>query len=104
MDKTNFTITTLSEAPDAKFEVAGYIVYETAGQLEKALTDSLKNDPVSITVDMGKVVLFTSIGIRVILKIYRSAAEKGIAFQITNPSDVVRNVMRLSNLADLLLR
>jgi len=104
MDKTSFTITKHSEAPDIQFEAAGYIVYETAGQLEKALTDSFLDNPESITVDMEKVALFTSVGIRVILKVCRNATEKGIVFLIVNPSDTVRNVMKLSNLTDLLVK
>jgi len=104
MDKTNFTITKQSDAPEVKFEAAGYIIYDTAGEFEKPLSDSIKTDPESITVDMEKVVLFTSVGIRVILKTYRNANEKGIGFYITNPSDTVRSVLELSNLTDLLLK
>jgi len=104
MDKTSLTITGQSGAPDIKFDVAGYIAYDTAGEFEKALSDSIKDNPESITVDMEKVTVFTSIGIRVLLKVYKTTKEKGIEFQIVNPADIVKSVLKLSNLAELLLK
>jgi len=99
----NFKITRLSEAPDIKFEAEGYIVYDTSGQFIQVLRDAFDEDPESITVDMQKVVVFTSIGIRVVLKIYKSVEEKGIKFKIINPSDVVIDVLKLSGLDELLV-
>ena len=104
MESSNCTIIKRSEAPEIKLEVAGYIVYDTAGYFEKVLIESFQDNPESITVDMEKVVVFTSIGIRVILKAYKVSKEKGIVFQIDNPSDIVRNVMELSNLGSLMLK
>jgi len=104
MDKSNFTITKISEAPEVKLEAAGYIVYDTAGLFENVLTDLFQDDPESITVDMEKVVVFTSIGIRVVLKAYKTAKEKGLVFKIENPSDIVKNVLKLSNLTEFLLK
>jgi len=103
MDTSNCTITKRSEAPEIKLEVAGYIVYDTAGYFEKVLFESLQDNPESIAIDMEKVVVFTSIGIRVILKAYKIAKEKGIVYKIENPSEIVRNVLQLSNLVDLML-
>jgi len=104
MDKSPFTITGLSTAPDVKLAAQGYIVYDTAGQFEKALNDSFQDEPESITIDMENVVVFTSIGIRVILKTIKTAKKKGIEFKIENPSDIVRNVLMLSNLDKMLLK
>jgi len=104
MDNSNCTITKRSEAPELNLEVTGYIAYDTAGYFEKVLIESFQDNPESITVDMEKVVVFTSIGIRVILKAYKVSKEKGIVFQIDNPSDIVRNVMELSNLGSLMLK
>jgi len=104
MDKSSFTITRQSDAPDIKLEVTGYITYDTAGQFEKALNDSFQDDPENITIDMEKVVVFTSIGIRVVLKAYKTAKEKGIVLQIENPSEMVKTVLNLSNLAEMLLK
>jgi len=103
VDKSNFTITGQSTEQGVKFEVSGYIVYDTAGQFEKALSESFRDDPESITIDMEKVVVFTSIGIRVVLKIFKMAKEKGVGFQIENPSEIVRSVLKLSKLEEMLV-
>ena len=104
MDNPNFTITRQSEVPNIKYEVAGYIAYDTAGLFEKALNDAFQEYPQDISVDMEKVTVFTSVGIRVVLKAYKTATEKGIEFQIGNPSDTVRNVLKLSKLDIMLLK
>jgi len=103
MDNTNFSIRKVSEAPDVKFEAEGYIVYDTAGQLIKALSDSFDENPESVIIDMEKVVVFTSVGIRVVVKIYKAAEERGVKFKIINPSEVVINVLKLSGLEKLLM-
>lgn len=103
MEKTDFTITSQTETDGVKLKAVGYIVYNTATQFEKALNDALSSNPKSLTIDMDKVVVFTSIAIRVILKAYKTAQEKGIKFQIENPSDIVRNVLKLSKLEEMLV-
>jgi len=103
MDNSNCTITKRSEAPEVKLEVAGYIAYDTAGYFEKVMIESLQDDPEILAVDMEKVTIFTSIGIRVILKAYKLAKEKGIVLKVENPSEIVRSVLQLSNLVELLL-
>ena len=104
MEKSSISITEVSEAPQVEIEVSGYIAYDTAGQFEKAISDSLQNSPESLTVNMEKVVVFTSVGIKTILKAYKNAKERGTVFQIESPSDVVRNVLRLSDLTELLFK
>ena len=104
MDRSTFTITEVSAVPDVKFKVAGYIAYDTAGQFEKALNDSFQDGTESITIDMEDIVVFTSIGIRVMLKTLKAATQKGIEIHIENPSDIVKNVLKLSNLDELLLK
>ena len=104
MDTSNFTITKQSDAPEIKLEAAGYVIYDTAGLFEQALSDSFKEGPESLTIDMEKVVVFTSVGIRVVLKAYKIATEKKIVFQIENPSEIVRNVFKLSNLEKMLIK
>jgi len=104
MDNPNFTITKQSEAPDINLEAAGYIAYDTAGQFEMALNDAFQENPQGVTVDMEKVTVFTSVGIRVVLKAYKTAKKKGIEFQIGNPSNTVINVLKLSKLDIMLVR
>ena len=104
MEKSSFTVIESSAAPNIELEVGGYIAYDTAGQFEKAINDSLQDSPESLTVNMENVVVFTSVGIKIILKAYKNAKGKGTDFQIENPSEVVRNVLRLSDLTELLLK
>jgi len=104
MENEKITITKQSDLPDIKLEVAGYIAYETAAQFEKAISDSFQDSTESITVDMEKVAVFTSIGIKVILKAYKKAREKRINFQLESPSEVVINVLKLSDLTEILLK
>ncbi|MCL2819773.1 MAG: STAS domain-containing protein [Oscillospiraceae bacterium] len=104
MEKSSFTVTTSSEAPNVELEVGGYIAYDTAGQFEKAINDSLESCPETVTVNMENVVVFTSVGIKIILKAFKNAKAKGTGFQIENPSEVVKNVLKLSDLTELLLK
>ena len=102
MEKSSFTITGQSTARDVKIEAEGYIAYDTAAEFEKVLNDAFQHEPESITIDMEKVAVFTSIGIRVILKAYKKAKEKGVEFKVENPSDIVRSVLKLSKLEEML--
>ena len=104
MEKSNLTITEETTAQGIRLVAAGYIAYDTAAQFEKILIDSFQKDPQSITVDMENVAVFTSIGIRVVLKSIKLAKEKGVEFHIENPSVIVRNVLQLSNLDKVLIK
>jgi len=104
MENSKLTIITQVNEQSVSFEAAGYIAYDTAVQFENALMDSFQYDPENITVDMSNVAVFTSIGIRVILKVYKAAKEKGVGFQIENPSSTVRKVLNLSKLDIMLLK
>jgi len=104
MEKSNFNITGRSVEQGIILEAEGYIIYDTAGQFEKAITDSFQDDPKSITIDMEKVVVFTSVGIRVILKVYKAAKERNVELYIENPSDIVKDVLKLSSLDEMLIK
>jgi len=67
-------------------------------KLETAINDGHKN----IAVNMSQIEYLSSIGIRVILKIYKKAAENGGKFTIESPSDTVRNVLGMVALKEML--
>jgi anti-anti-sigma factor len=69
-------------------------------KLEKALKDGQK----SIVLNMSQVEYLSSIGIRVILKIYKLASEKGGKFKIESPSENVKNVLGMTALQELLVK
>jgi anti-anti-sigma factor len=67
-------------------------------KLETALNDGHKN----IIVNMFGVEYLSSVGIRVILKIYKKAAEAGGKFSIERPSENVKNVLGMAALKEML--
>jgi anti-anti-sigma factor len=68
-------------------------------KLETALNDGHKN----LIVNMSRIEYLSSVGIRVILKIYKKAAEAGGKFSIERPSENVRNVLGMVALKDMLV-
>jgi len=68
-------------------------------KLEGALTEGQK----SIILNMSQVAYLSSIGIRVILKVYKQAAEAGGTFNIERPSDTVKNVLGMAALKEMLI-
>ena len=68
-------------------------------KLEYALTIGQKN----IILNMSRVDYLSSIGIRVLLKIYKQAKETGASFKIAKPSKIVKNVLGMVALKELLV-
>jgi len=72
---------------------------ELLSKLENTLTDGNKN----IVLNMMKVDYLSSVGIRVILKIYKQAGEEGGSFKIEHPSEIVKNVLGMVALNEMLV-
>lgn len=68
--------------------------------LEEALRDNQK----AILLNMTQIEYLSSIGIRVILKIYKQAAEAGGKFNIERPSEIVKNILGMAALRELLVQ
>jgi anti-sigma B factor antagonist len=68
-------------------------------KLENAMNDGNKK----IILNMLQVEYLSSVGIRVILKIYKKAAEDGGSFQIEQPSEIVKNVLGMVALKEMLV-
>jgi anti-anti-sigma factor len=66
--------------------------------LEKALNEGQK----TIILDMSQIIYLSSMGIRVILKVYKKAMESGGSFYIEHPSNVVENVLGMTALKEIL--
>jgi len=86
-----------------KFNVAGRITTVNEKYFEKKLSDALEEGFTSILLNMKDVTIMTSIGIRIILKTYKSCMEAGGKFQIEEPSEVVKNVLGLSALQQMMV-
>jgi anti-anti-sigma factor len=68
-------------------------------ELEKALQEGQK----AIVLNMSRVEYLSSIGIRVILKIFKQASEMEGKFNIERPSNIVKNVLGMLALKELLV-
>ena len=86
-----------------KISVKGRIDSNSANgllsNLEKALSGGNKN----IILNMTEVEYLSSIGIRVILKIYKQATEEGGYLKIENPSEIVKKVLGMVALKEMLV-
>jgi len=86
-----------------KISVKGRVDSNSANELllnlEKALSDGNKN----IILNMTEVDYLSSIGIRVILKIYKQATEEGGSLKIEHPSEIVKKVLGMVALKELLV-
>jgi len=86
-----------------KFKVVGRITTANEAYFEKMLTDALAEGFTRIVLNMHEVSIMTSIGIRIILKTYKSCMEAGGKLRIEDPSGVVKNVMGLSALQQMMV-
>jgi len=97
------TMERVKASAGVKFKVVGRITTNNEVYFEKMLTDALAEGFNLIILNMQEVTLMTSIGIRIILKTYKSCLEAGGRFRIEDPSEVVKNVMGLSALQQMMV-
>jgi len=103
MKDDNLEITESTDNGICKLTAKGRIDSNSAEilllKLEKTLNEGKKN----IILNMTMVDYLSSIGIRVILKIYKQASEAGGSFSIEHPSEIVKNVLGMVALKEMLL-
>jgi len=81
----------------------GRVDSNTADLLLVKLENALNNGQKVIILNMSQVDYLSSIGIRVILKIFKQASETGGSFNIDRPSEIVRNVLGMVALKEMLV-
>jgi len=81
----------------------GRIDANSADMLLFKLENAFKNGQKAIVLNMSQVKYLSSVGIRVILKIYKQAKETGSSFKIERPSDIVKNVLGMVALNEMLV-
>jgi len=86
-----------------KVMAKGRIDGNSADLLLEKLEEALKNGHKTIILNMSHVEYLSSIGIRVILKIYKQAFEESGTFNIERPSEIVRNVLGMVALQEMLV-
>ena len=83
------------------FEMDGRINTVTAIEFEEAMNQALR-ETVFIALNLSKVTLLTSVGIRIIMKTYKQCDVRGGKFKIEDPSEAVQNVLGNTALESML--
>jgi len=86
-----------------KFILKGRVNAANSDVLLYRLETALKEERKNIIVNMTQVEYLSSIGIRVILKIYKQAVKTGGKFNIECPSEIVKNVLGMIALKQLVI-
>jgi anti-anti-sigma factor len=85
------------------FTLKGRVNATNADSLLYKLETAIKEGHTIIVVNMSQVEYLSSVGIRVILKIYKQTMETGGTFKIERPSENVRNVIGMVALKEMLV-
>ncbi|MCL2225951.1 MAG: STAS domain-containing protein [Defluviitaleaceae bacterium] len=83
------------------FELVGRLNTTTAKDFEKEMNQALRVSEY-ITLNLSRVTLLTSVGIRIILKTYKQCHVRNGKFLLEDPSQPVKNVLGLSALEKML--
>jgi len=86
-----------------KLLAKGRIDSNSADLLLYKLENVIKENYNNIILNMSQIEYLSSIGIRVILKIFKQVTEEGGSFNIEHPSNIVRNVLGMVALKEMLL-
>jgi anti-anti-sigma factor len=81
----------------------GRVDSNSADSLLFTLENALKKEHKTIILNMLQVEYLSSVGIRVILKIYKQAKDSGGDFKIEKPSEIVKNVLGMVALNEMVL-
>ena len=81
----------------------GRVDSNSADLLLLKLENALNNGQKTIIINMSQVEYLSSIGIRVILKIYKQLNETGGTLNVEHPSEIVKNVLGMVALKEMLV-
>ncbi|MCL2720103.1 MAG: STAS domain-containing protein [Treponema sp.] len=104
MDNTDLNFTQNINDGICIISVKGRIDSNNADLLLSKLEEALEEKQKTILLNMSRVDYLSSIGIRVILKIYKQANEIGSSFSIERPSEIVKNVLGILALQEMLVK
>jgi anti-anti-sigma factor len=82
--------------------VSGRLDAAWADHLARALDEAVRGGAHRIRLDMGAVSYMSSIGLRVLLRIFKQLQKLQGSFAVVNPSDAVKSVLELAGLGVLL--
>jgi len=97
------TVTEELDGEVCNLSAEGRIDSNSADILKEKLESALAAGHKNIILNMFKVNYLSSIGIRVILNVYKQAKETDIKFKISHPSEFVKNVLGMVALKEMLV-
>ena len=86
------------------FTAEGVVSSSNDHHLETYFNRAIEDGCINIIIDMSEIDLFTSAGIRVVLKTHKNLKEKGGCLKIKDPSSHVEGVLGMVALDELLLK
>ena len=103
MKNDNIEIIEETEDGICKITVKGRIDSNNADYFLNKLENTMNEGNKVIVLNMSRVEYLSSIGIRMILKIYKQAAETGGKFNIERPSEIVKNILGMTALNEMMV-
>jgi anti-sigma B factor antagonist len=103
LEETNLEITEELADGVCRFTAKGHIDSNTADALLERLQKALADGHKTLILNMYNIRYLSSIGIRVILQIYKKTTEAGGKFNIEKPSEIVKNVLGMVALKEMLV-
>ncbi|WP_461246657.1 STAS domain-containing protein [Treponema sp. R6D11] len=103
MTDENLEITQNIKDGVCKISVKGRIDSNSADLFLEKLETAIEEGQKNIILSMFHVQYLSSIGIRIILKIYKKLSEEGGSFKIEHPSEIVKNVLGMVALQEMLI-
>ena len=102
-DDETLVITEEKAGGICRFILKGRIDSSNSDKLQFTLDNAVKEGEAAITLNMTQVDYLSSMGIRVILKIYKQMSETKGKFNIERPSRIVKNLLGMVALKEMLI-
>ena len=96
----NFRIETSSAGSGTTIKLAGELDSATCGDLIECFEQLLAGAPGEIAVDLDAVTFIDSAGLRAIIVIERTAAERGVGLTIRSPTGPVADLLQLTGIQE----
>ena len=102
MDET-LVITEEKTGGVCRFVVKGRVDSNNSDALQSKLENAIREGQTAIILNMTQVEYLSSMGIRVILKIYKQISETGGKFNVERPSRIVKNLLGMVALKEMMI-
>ena len=86
-----------------RFVLKGRVDSNTSDALQMKLENAVKDGQAAIVLNMTQVDYLSSMGIRVILKLYKQMSQTGGKFNVERPSRIVKNLLGMVALKEMMI-